>query len=64
MIELQITLSLDELEVLAQGETLSFDQPALNQRITIQADTSAVNAFKQHVHAALLNLLPVNPSKH
>ena len=61
--ELRFSLSMEQMEQLAQGNVLVFDRHS--QRVVISADSSAVNAFQQHVHAALLlNLSPVTPSKH
>lgn len=62
--ELHVTLTMEELEFLALGEVLTIEQPDLGKRLVLKADTNAVIAFKQHVQAAILNLLPVNPSKH
>jgi hypothetical protein len=61
--EIPINLSLEDLELLGQGGTLGFDEHGYI--ITLRADANAVNAFQQHVHAAILKLLePVNPIKH
>ena len=63
MSEIPINLSLEDLELLGQGGTLGFDEHGYI--ITLRADANAVNAFQQHVQAAILKLLePVNPIKH
>jgi hypothetical protein len=57
----QLELSQEQLEALASGVVLCFDQGGAILRVT--ADAKAVAAFKQHVHLALLaHLNPSNPS--
>jgi len=61
--EIPISLSMEDLEFLGQGGTMSFDYNSYV--ITLRADSNAVTAFQQHVQAAILKLLnPVNPIKH
>ena len=63
MKEIPISLSMDDLEFLGQGGTMSFDDKSYV--ITLRADSNAVKAFQQQVQAAILKLLePVNPIKH
>ena len=63
MNEIPISLSMEDLEFLGQGGTMSFDDNSFV--ITLRVDSNAVTAFQQHVQAAILKLLePVNPIKH
>ena len=63
MTEIPSSLSMEDLEFLGQGGTMSFDDNSYV--ITLRADSNAVTAFQQHVQAAILKLLnPVNPIKH
>ncbi len=63
MKEIPLNLSLEDLELLGQGGTLGFDEQGYI--ITLRADANAVNAFQQHVNAAILKLLdPATPFKH
>ena len=63
MKEIPISLSMEDLEFLGQGGTMSFDENSYV--ITLRAESNAFTAFQQHVQAGILKLLnPVNPIKH
>jgi hypothetical protein len=52
MVMHELELSQDQLEALASGAVLHFDQAGATLSVT--ADADAVAAFKQHVYQALL----------
>ncbi len=62
MKQIKVSLSMDQMEALAEGETFVIKQPDLH--ITIHADSDAVDIFRQHVQTSLLNLQPASQLKH
>lgn len=62
MNDVHLVLSLPALQRLADGGDLVVRVGTTVIRLT--ADDVAVNVFQQHVHNALMNLLPVSNTRH
>jgi len=59
MTHLRITLSIDALRNIIDGELVTFGMPDGDLFLTIACDQAVVTAFKDEVHLALLrNLVP------
>jgi hypothetical protein len=64
MTQLRITLSIDALRAITDGETLSFSVPNRDLVLIFACDQSVVAAFKDEVQLALLRNLEAAPGRH
>lgn len=63
MSEIHLVLSLQAMESLADGQALRVPLDG-DTVIYVRADETTVGIFQQHVHDALMNLLPVSNTRH
>lgn len=60
--DLRLGLSLGAVQALAHGNELVFELPDEQMRVTLVLDSAAQDAFREHIHRALLALLPTSPT--
>ena len=64
MTHLRITLSIDALRGITDGELLSFSLPDTDLVLTLACDQAVVAAFKDEIQLALLRNLEPAPGCH
>lgn len=68
MNELNLALSLEDIDALAKGNELAFDvdqeAPAGPLRVVMRCDDEAVMTFRKRIETAMLNLLPIGSTFH
>lgn len=62
--DIKLTLSVDALRELAQGNMLQLTLDELGIELFIRCDEAAVQEFRRQIYGALMQLLPSNPTCH
>jgi ASC-1-like (ASCH) protein len=61
MNELEMTLSIDTIRALLDGQSIVFDLEEEKVRVIINCDIRAITSFREHINRAMLELLPAPP---